>query len=111
MSSRVFPECDTLQALFAKDGRWSPGVWARDKDGNQLKDPAKRHAHGVAFDLMGAVYLIYDDQERSEIFYALRMVISIRENRPLDRVILVPWEIDPKRTIQDIRDVCKEAKV
>jgi hypothetical protein len=101
----------TLQELFAKDGSWCQGAYARDTDGNNLtvsltyRGPIEIPKKAISWCLLGGLSLCYG--VRSDAYYSAR--------RKLEMVIgttrIPSWNDRIGRTINDVRNAVKEANV
>lgn len=97
----------TVQELFSKDGVWCQENLALNAQ-DQPVEPQDPSA--VKFCLIGAIYRCYDDDVEKLFSYQDRVFEVIRSRCP-DARSTTSWNDRAYRTIQEIREVAKEAGI
>lgn len=97
----------TLQELFAQDGIWTQGAYARNEKGDR-RMPFQGDA--CQFCLLGAVNFVYYSDKKKCLQAQDRLTEMIQKDDEAF-VSIQDWNDDPKRTIEEVRALVKEAGV
>jgi hypothetical protein len=111
----------TLQELYAREGTWTKGAYARLPNGEVAAADDKG---ACCFCLDGGLVHIYGDnteqycealekvwQTIMKVFSAPKFLQGLKEIDDYCWIGTVRWNDRPERTIEDIRRVVKEANV
>lgn len=92
-------EPKTLQELFSKDGSWTQGCIARDRNGQECSEDS---TEAICWCLYGGTHKIYGYPMSSLIKENVRNILGIS---------IVKWNDEKERTIEDIRNLVKELNI